>query len=186
GRRPCVRQFVFILAVLLAPGAARAQDDPLKAPCDQAASNLAAGKHKEALAALEPLLKDANFAKSASKSRICYYIGCAAFALESDAVAGRALARLAPFESSPYDPHPRYLLGRIHHRSGEYTEATAHYEAVPATYEKAVAVAQTAAPNAKEPAEKARLEALVKGPPPDFVSESIFHAGVALYELKMF
>jgi TolA-binding protein len=124
--------------------------------------------------------------KSASKNRICYYLGCAAFALESDAVAGRALARLAPFESSPYDPHARYLLGRIHHRSGEYTEATAHYDAVPAAYEKQVAGAKQALPAAKDPAEKARLEALVKGPPPDFVSEAIFHAGIALYEQKAF
>jgi len=182
-----VRQTILVFATLLvATAVARAQDDPLKAPCDQAAAHLAAGKNKEAVAALEPLLKDANFAKSPSKGRICYYLGCAAFALENDPVAGRALARLAPFESSPYDPHARYLLGRIHHRSGEYTEATAHYDAVPATYEKLVAGAKQALPAAKDPAEKARLEALVKGPPPDFVSEAIFHAGVALYEQKAF
>jgi hypothetical protein len=181
-----VRIILITFAILLAGRAAWAQDDPLKAPCDQAAANLAAGKNKEALAALEPLLKDAGFAKSASKSRICYYLGCAAFALESDAVAGRALARLAPFESSAYDPHARYLLGRIHHRSGEYTEASVHYDAVPATYERQVAGAKAALPNAKDPAVKAQLEALVKGPPPDFVSEAIFHAGVALYEQKAF
>ena len=186
-----MRQTIAIFAALLiAPAVAQAQDDPLKAACDQAAAHLAAGKNQEALGALEPLLKDANFAKSASRNRVCYYLGCAAFALENDALAGRSLARLAPFESSPYDPHARYLLGRIHHRSGEYTEASVHYDAVPATYERQVAGAKQALQNAAalkdNPAEKARLEALVKGPPPDFVSEAIFHAGVALYEQKSF
>jgi TolA-binding protein len=185
-----VRHISFALATLLVAQATWAQDDPLKAPCDQAAAHLAAGKPKEALGALEPLLRDANFAKSASRNRICYYIGCAAFALENDIVAGRALARLAPFESSPYDPHARYLLGRIHHRSGEYTEASVQYDAVPAAFERQVAGARQALQNPAalkdNPAEKARLEALVKGPPPDFVSEAIFHAGVALYEQKAF
>jgi tetratricopeptide (TPR) repeat protein len=185
-----VRHFALILAVLLAAPTAWAQDDPLKAPCDQAAGLLAAGNSKDALAALEPLLKHAGFAKSASRNRVCYYIGCAAFALQNDPVAGRALAQLAPFESSPYDPHARYLLGRIHHRSGEYTEASVHYDAVPATYERQVAGAKQALQNAAalkdNPAEKARLEAMAKGPPPDFVSEAIFHAGVALYEQKAF
>src|ERR1041384_725608 len=118
-----------------------AQDDAFKAPCDQALANLAAGKGKEVVAALEPLLRDPALAKSPSKDRLCYYLGCAAFALESDVVAGRALSRLAPFEASLYAPHARYLLGRLHHRAGEYSEAAAHYDAVPVVYDRQGAAA---------------------------------------------
>jgi TolA-binding protein len=61
-----------------------------------------------------------------------------------------------------------------------------HYDAVPPAHEKQVAAAKQALPAAKDPAEKARLEALVKGPPPDFVTEAIFHSAVLLYEQKAF
>ena len=182
-----MRHTFVVFAALLAGGAvAAAQDDAFRGACDQAAANLAASKHKDVVAALEPMLKDAALAKSPSRDRLCYYLGCAAFAIENDIAAGRALSRLAPFEASMYGPHARYLLARIHHRSGEYTEAFAHYEAVPPGYEKQVAAAKQALPGTKDAAEKARLEALVKSPVPDYVSESIFHAGVVLYELKAF
>jgi cellulose synthase operon protein C len=182
-----VRHTLIILAALLAGSAvATAQDEAFRSACDKAAADLAAGKNKEVVAALEPMLKDATLAKSPSRDRLCYYLGCAAFAIDGDLVAGRALSRLAPFDASAYGPHARYLLARIHHRSGEYTEAFAHYEAVPPGYEKSVAAAKAALPTIKDAAEKARLEALVKAPPPDFVSEAIFHSGVVLYELKAF
>jgi TolA-binding protein len=178
-----------ILAALSLAGPLAAQDDAFRGPCDQAAANLAAAKHKEVVAALEPLLKDAALAKSPSRDRACYYLGCAAFALDQDLVAGRALSRLAPFEASPYAPHARYLLGRLHHRAGEYTEALAHYDAVPVGYEKQLAAAKQALANPAlkdKPAEKAFLENYVKGPAPDYVAEAIFHSGDLLYELKGF
>jgi TolA-binding protein len=179
-----VHQTLIFLALLCA------QDDAFKAPCEQAAANLAASKNKEVVAALEPMLKDAALAKSPNKGRLCYYLGCAAFAIENDVVAGRALCRLAPFEVSLYAPHARYLLGRLHHRAGEYSEASAHYDAVPVVYDRQVAAAkQTLAnPNAlkDQPAERARLDAFVKAPTPDFVTETYFHAGVVHYELKAF
>ena len=175
-----------LLATLSLAGPAWAQDDAFRAACDQAAGNLAAAKNKEVVAALEPLLKDAALAKSPSRDRACYYLGCAAFALDQDLVAGRALSRMAPFDASPYAPHARYLLGRLHHRAGEYTEALTHYDAVPVSYEKQVAAAKQALANPAlkdKPAEKAFLENFVKAPP-DYVAEAIFHSGVLLYELK--
>jgi TolA-binding protein len=186
--------FIIAFAALLSSGAAAwgqgAPEDPFRAPCDQAAAHLAASKPKEALAVLEPFLKDPALAKSPQRDRLCYYLGCAGFALENDIVAGRALSRLAPFETSPFAPHARYLLGRIHHRAGEYTEAITHYDAVPPLFDRQIAAAKQALGNAQlmkdQPAEKARLEALVKAPPPDFVPETIFHAGVVLYEEKAF
>ncbi|HLY10399.1 MAG TPA: tetratricopeptide repeat protein [Planctomycetota bacterium] len=174
--------------MVAAAGSAQAQDDAFRAPCDQAAANSAAGKNKEVVAALEPLFRDAALGKSPNHDRLCYYLGCAAFALDGDLIAGRALSRLAPFEASPYAPHARYLLGRLHHRGGEYSEAAVHYDAVPAAYEKQLAAAKQALGNAAalkdKPAEKAFLESYVKGPAPDYVAESIFHSGVLLYELK--
>lgn len=182
-----IRASVFLLAIAVA-GQAQAQDDAFRAPCDQAAANLAAGKTKEVVSALEPLLRDPALAKSPSHDRLCYYLGCAAFALDNDIAAGRALSLLAPFEASPFAPHARYLLGRLHHRNGEYSEAAAHYEAVPAAYEKQLAAARQALGNAAalkdKPAEKAFLETYVKGPAPDYVAEAVFYSGVLLYELK--
>ncbi|MBV8878649.1 MAG: hypothetical protein JO332_01675, partial [Planctomycetaceae bacterium] len=64
------RMSAFLLAASTA-GAAWAQDDAFRGPCDQAAANLAAGKNKEVVAALEPLLKDAALAKSPSGDRAC-------------------------------------------------------------------------------------------------------------------
>ncbi len=177
-----------LLAVLSLPGAAPAQDDPFRGLGDQGAAHLAASRFKETVAALGPALKDAALAKSAQKDRVCYYLGCAAFSLDNDLLAGRALSRLAPFDASLYAPHARYLLARLHHRAGEYSEAAAHYDAVPAAYEKQLAAAKQALQNPAlkdKPAEKAFLEAYIKAPP-DYVSEAIFHSGVLLYEMKGF
>ncbi len=150
------------IAVLAAGQAA----DPLKAACDQAAAHLAAAKPKEALAVLEPLARDAAAGGSPERFRFFYYLGCAAFAAENDLVAGRALARLAPFEQPLYAAHARYLLGRLHHRAGEFTEAGANYDAVAPAFEKM-------------PADK-------KTPVPDFVADAVYHSGTLLFELKQF
>jgi tetratricopeptide (TPR) repeat protein len=146
---------LLIAAVALARVQAAA--DPVQAACDQAAAHLAAGKTKEALAVLEPLLKDAALAKSPQRDRAYYHVGCAAFVEGNDFLAGRSLSRLAPFGQPAFGAHARYLLGRLHHRAGEYTEALEHYEAVAGS--KATG---------------------------DYVAESVFHSGVLLYELKSF
>ena len=184
-RRKRVLQTLGALAVL-ACAAQGAPEDPIRAKCDQAAALLAAANYKDALSALEPLAKDPALAKHPQRDRVHYYTGCAASALGNDLLAGRALSRLAPFERPSYAAHARYLLGRVHHRAGEPTEAGAHYDAVPAAYDKQVAAARRALAETKEPAEKAALEATLKGPPPDFVAESFFHSGVLLYEQKAF
>lgn len=139
--------------------------DPFRAACEQAAAHLAAGKFKEAAAALEPALKEAAASKGPSRDLVFYYYGCAAVAAGDDNAAGRALARLAPFENAELAAHARYLLGRIHHRAGELTEALQHYDAVAPAFDKQPAAAK-------------------KGP--DFASEALFHSGVLLYEQKKF
>ena len=167
-----------------------APEDPFLAKGDQAAALLGSSNPKDALAMLEPLLRDPALAASPQRDRLHYYAGCAAVAVGDDSRAGRFLSRLAPFEGPVYSPHARYLLARIHHRAGERTEAEAHYLAVPPSFDKQVAGAKQALQNAQalkdKPAEKARLEALVKGPPPDFLLESVFYLGVLFYEQKAF
>lgn len=146
------------LLFLCGASAARAQgNDPLKAKADEAKALLAQGKHKEAAALLEPLLRDASFAKSTSRDTLLYYLGCASAGLGDDIAAGRALARLAPFAQPAIGPHARYLLGRIHHRASEATEALEHYEAV--------AGAKIDAP---------------------YAAEAVFYSAVLLYEQKRF
>ena len=138
------------------------QADPLKAAADQAGAHLSAGKSKDAVGVLEPLARQAAAAAPGpERARFFYYLGCAAFAEGNDLLAGRSLARLAPFDQPLYAAHARYLLGRLHHRAGEATEALANYDAVGPAFEK----------------EK-------KNPAPDFVGDAVFHAGVLLYELR--
>ncbi|HEX7901742.1 MAG TPA: tetratricopeptide repeat protein [Planctomycetota bacterium] len=152
-----------MLTILTLCATVLAQDDALKAPCDQAAAHLAAGKAKDALAVLQPLLKTA---AGPSKDRFHYYLGLAAFGENNDLLAGRALSRLAPFENPLYAAHARYLLGRVHHRAGEATEAAMNYDAVPAAFEK--------------------MPPAAKNPVPDFVGDALFHSAVLLYEQKAF
>lgn len=139
------------------------QDDPLKGACDQAAAHLSAGKAKEALALLQPLMKSA---AGPSKDRYHYYLGLAAFGADNDFLAGRALSRLAPFENPLYAAHARYLLARVHHRAGELSEAALNYDAVPVAFEK--------------------MPPAAKAAPPAFVGDALFHSAVLLYEQKEF
>ncbi len=169
------------------PQAAPDPGETLRARCEQAAALLAAGKAKEAAATLGPLLKDPAAQASAYRDWIHYQFGCAAVATGDDAGAGRALSRLTPFDHPHFAAHARYLLGRIHHRAGEYTEAAQHYDAIPASHEKQLAAARQALQNPQTPsAERARLEAFVKGAPPEFLAEALFHKGMLLYEQRRF
>ncbi len=155
-----MRNILALTVAALALGAQAPAPDPFGAACDRAAADLGAGKAKEALSALEPLLKDPALAGSPHRDRLHYYAGCAAFEAGNDLAAGRALSRLAPFGHPAYGAHARFLLGRIHHRAGEYTEAAGHYEAA--------------------------AGAKVQGPSGAFVTEAVFHHGVLLYELRSF
>src|SRR5262249_60342257 len=65
-------------------------------------------------------------------------------------------------------------------------EAAAHYAGVAADHDKvrksAAAMLQQPATYKNDPEERARLEALVKGPPPDHVAQAIFNLAVLQYE----
>jgi cellulose synthase operon protein C len=163
----------------------------IRCRCDQAEALLDAGRAREALEALAGAAGDRRLARSRWRDRVHYVLGCAS-CVSGDAVsAARALVRLAPFEQPVSGPHARFLLARIHHAAGETTEALEHYEAVPASYDRHVQAARQAIQSNAEsvrdhPPERARLEALVAGPPPDWASDALFHAGTILHEQGKF
>ncbi len=160
-----------------------------RARCDQAEMELRIGKTKEARATAEPFAKDAALEKSKSRPLGLYYHGVASFFLNDYPAAGKSLSLLAPFEQ-PFGPHARYLRGRVHAHAGEKAEAAAAFDAVVAGYEKQKKDAQTALQQPdrfkNDPWEKARLEALVKNPAPDYVAGSTFYGACLGYEAGKF
>lgn len=101
------------------------------------------------------------------------------------AAAGRALSQLAPF-TQEFGEQARYLLARVHDLSGERPEALALYEAIIDYHTRCRAEAANALSRPEslkdQPAEKARLEKLLKDRTPDHVIRSRFYAGRLLVE----
>ena len=161
-----------------------------RARCDVAEMELRLGKVKEARATCEPFVKDMALAKLKPRTLGLYYHGLACFLDRDYNTAGRSLNQLAPFADPAFGPHAEYLVGRVLHLSGENAEASVHYDAVHANYDKAkkdAAQALTQPDKFKNnPFEKARLEALAKGPPPEYVAGAAFHGGCLSYEAGKF
>jgi len=99
--------------------------------------------------------------------------------------AGRALSQLAPF-TQEYGEEARYLLARIHDLSGERPEAIALYEAIIEYHMRCLGTAANALSRPEtlkdQPAEKERLEKLLKAPTPQYVVRSRFYSGKLLVE----
>jgi tetratricopeptide (TPR) repeat protein len=160
-----------------------------RARCDAAEMELRLGKTKEARAAVEPFVKDAALAKSPSRPLGLYYHGFACFLLDDVPAAARSLGPLAPFDQ-PFGLHARYLVGRLHAAQDEKAEAAAAFAGVLAGHEeqkKAAAEALKQPDRFKnDPWEKARLEAVVKDPPPDYVAGAAFYGACLSYEAGKF
>ena len=118
-----------------------------------------------------------------------YYHGTASFMLDDVPATAKSLGPLAPFDQ-PFGPHARYLVGRIHAAQSENAEAAAAFDAVIAEYakQKAAAAESLKQPDKfkSDPFEKARLEALVKSPAPDYVAGSAFYGACLNYEAGKF
>jgi TolA-binding protein len=157
-----------------------------RAACDRAEMLLRAHKTKEAQAAAESFLKEAQFRSSRYRSLALYYHGFASFLLKDNLAAGRSLSLLTPFNDPLYGTHARYLLARVHHAAGERQEASAHYEGVLADRAKQKQDAAEALKQPdrfkNDPQEKARLERLLRDPPADHVTRASFFLGVLKYE----
>lgn len=161
------------------------QEWAARARCDVAEMQLRLHKLKEAQATAAPFLKGP-LTKSRYHGLGLYYHGFASF-LQGDAMAaGRSLGLLAPFQDPVFGTHARYLLARVHHQQGERPEAAGHYEGVLADYARQKEAAGKALQQPdklkNDPEEKARLEALARGPVPDHVARAGFYLGVLLYE----
>jgi TolA-binding protein len=157
-----------------------------RARCDQAEMLARLNKSKETREAVAPFLDDKILQKSRYRGLGLYYHGYASFLLKDFAAAGRSLGLLAPFSDPEYGTHSRYLLARVHHLDGERQEAQGHYEGVLADYAKQKQEASEALKHPErfkdDSDEKARLEGLVKGPPPDHVARATFLLAVLQYE----
>src|SRR4051812_445536 len=161
-----------------------------RARCDQAEMELRLGKAKEAKATAELFAKDPQLAKSKYAKQGLYVHGFAAFQTQDYLVAGRSLAQLAPFDDPHHGLHARYLLGRIYQVTDQKGEAAQAFDAVLAGYEQRKKDAAEALKKpeqfAKNPAERQRLEALVRNPPPDYVPASTFFNACLGYEAGKF
>lgn len=161
-----------------------------RARCDQAEMELRSNKTKEARATTEPFVKDPLLQKSNYKLLGLYYHGFAAFLMKDYLVAGQSLNQLTPFSDPVYGTHARYLMGRIYQVTEEADKAAAMYEGVLSDFDKQKkeAVEKLKRPDLlkNNPTERARLETLVKNPPPDHVSGSLFWSAAMLYEAGKF
>lgn len=157
---------------------------------DQSEMELRLGKFKEAKVTGEAFTKEPFLAKSRYHKLGLYYHGYAAFLTQDYLVAGRSLAQLAPFSDPHYGLHARYLMGRIYQIAGQKAEAAQNFDAVITGYEqqKKDAVEALKRPDQfrTNPAERQRLEALVRNPAPDHVNASIFYSACLGYEAGKF
>ncbi len=192
------KQFAAALAAFSArvkPPAPDAKDLPIdlewaaRARCDLAEMRLRLLDPKGAREAVEVFTSDSLLAKSRYHGLGLYYHGFACFQLKDELAAGRSLTDLAPFTDPVYGGHARYLLARIYHNdptNNQRAEAMEQYQGVIDDYakQKAEAVETLKQPDRfkNDPDEKARLEALVRDPPPDYVARSTFFLGVMQYE----
>lgn len=151
--------------------------------CDRCEMLLRLEKFKEAADLAKTFLADKTLESNRFRGVALYHLGHASFALKEYLETGRALSQLAPFQQD-FGVHARYLLARTHHLADERPEATAQYQAVLADFEQQKKLATEALknPNALKPEERARLEALVRGPPPEYIPRAAFYAALLLAE----
>jgi len=157
-----------------------------RSACDAAEMLIRCGRPKDVIAAVEPLTRDASLARSRYRNQALYLLGYAYFLEQQYLPAGKALAQLAPFNDPAIGVHARYLLARTHHMALEFPEAANGYEAVLRGYDVERKTAEKTLQNPEalkdRPDEKARLESLLRDPPPDYVVRAGFHLGSLLME----
>jgi TolA-binding protein len=162
----------------------------LRARCDQVELQLRLHRVKDARKNLRALEKHPLLSRSRSHRLALYYQGVVHFLLGDHLAAGRVLNQLTPFTEPVFGNHGRYLLARVHHLTDELAEAAHHYDGVLSDYEtsKRNAVEALKRPESfrNDPAERMRLQALLRDPPPSHVLQSAFYHGILLYEAGRF
>ncbi len=161
-----------------------------RARCDLAEIQLRLQKAKDAQTTASPFLKDSVLARSKYRDLGRYHYGFASFLLKQYVAAQKTLDMLAPFADPDFGGHARYLLARTHHLADERAEASHHYEGLLADYAKqkeaAAKMLQQPQTFKNDPLVRARLEALVRGAPPDHVARATFYLAVLQYEAGRF
>jgi TolA-binding protein len=157
-----------------------------RARCDLAEMQLRVGKLKEAQTSAAPFVSDPLWQKSQYRNLGRYYHGYASVLLKDHVAGQKTLSMLTPFDDLVFGNHARYLLARTHHLADERAEATTHYNGTIGDYarSKAEAIQLLKQPQKfkNDPDIRARLEAIVKSPPPDHVARATFYVGVLHYE----
>ncbi len=156
-----------------------------RARCDLAELQLRVGKVKDAQAGAAPFVDDPLWSKSRYRNLGRYYHGYASVLLKDHVAAQKTLSMLAPFNDPVFGTHARYLLARTHHLAEERAEAMMLYEGTLAGHaaSKAEAIKYLKTPQRLvDPEMRARMEALAKNAPPDYVARATFYLGVLLYE----
>lgn len=156
-----------------------------RARCDLAWVEWRRGLALEAKNLTLPFLDDAVMKRSSVGDRGRFIHALALVALNDNLKAARSLAMLAPFASTDVGLSARFQLARLHHLSQERPEASALYEAVIANYDAQFLAARQVIADGNalknQPRERARLEALVRGPVPEMVEQSHYQlASIAL------
>ena len=158
----------------------------IRARCDRAEVLLRVANYKDALAAIDLLVKDPTLSKSRYRPQAAYQIGYACFMLKDYVSAAKSLVLLAPFENSEIGLHARYLLARAHHLADERPEAAALYNTIQGGYLVQRKAAEDVLKNPDafkdKPEEKARLQAILSSPPPNYIARAAFYHGVLLFE----
>src|SRR5262249_43098213 len=150
----------------------------IRSRCDQAEMLLRLGKAKDAQALTAAFVKDPVLGRSRYRDLGRYYHGYASFLVKDYPAAETTLTMLAPFADPVFGGHARYLLARTHHVAAERAEATLNYQGVVEGYAKSVKDASVRIRQPKlDASERAQLEELLKGPPPDHVMRSTFYLG---------
>ena len=158
--------------------------------CDKAEMSIRLNKPKDARTICEVFAKDPEHSKLKIRPLGMYYLGLACY-LDGDMKnAGRTLNQLAPFADPVIGLHARYLVGRVLHLGGESAEASVHYEAVLAEFEKAklAAIESVKQPDKfkSNTLEFARLRTLAQGALPEYVAGAAFHGASLSYEAGRF
>jgi len=160
-----------------------------RAKCDQADVLIRAGHFKDALAIVDPLVKDPSLARSRYARLAGFCAGSASFGLNDFVSAGRALSALAPFDDPTIGLHARFMMGRVHQVADEAPEAAAHFEAVVKGFtgvKQAAKLLLKSPENFRErPDERALLEELINSNP-DYVAEAKYQLGVTLAQQGQF
>jgi len=160
-----------------------------RAKCDEADALIRAGHFKDALAIVEPLVKDASLARSRYAKLARFYAGSSSFGLNDFVGAGQSLSALAPFDDPTIGLHARFMMGRVHQVAEEMPEAAAHFEAVVNGFDGVKRAAKLLLKNPEtfreRPDERALLEELINSNP-DYITEARYQWGVTLQQQGQF